>query len=100
MFYIKEFLENFAKFTGKNLCQSLFFNKVAGLQLYQKRGSDTVVSCEFCKISKKTSYRTPPVAASASNTVIYVQAVKLASLLKRDPRTGLSEPAVRRSSTK
>ena len=25
--------ENFAKFTGKHLCQSLFFNKVAGLRL-------------------------------------------------------------------
>ena len=25
------FLRNFAKFTGKHLCQSLFFNKVAGL---------------------------------------------------------------------
>ena len=24
-------LRNFAKFTGKRLCQSLFFNKVAGL---------------------------------------------------------------------
>ena len=34
----KVFLENFAKFTGKHHCQSLFFNKVAGqgqgLQLY------------------------------------------------------------------
>ena len=27
----KGVLENFAKFAGKNLCQSLFFNKVAGL---------------------------------------------------------------------
>ena len=27
----KRFLANFAKFTGKHLCQSLFFNKVAGL---------------------------------------------------------------------
>ena len=27
----KGVLRNFAKFTGKNLCQSLFFNKVAGL---------------------------------------------------------------------
>ena len=27
----KRFLRNFAKFTGKHLCQSLFFNKVAGL---------------------------------------------------------------------
>ena len=29
-------LENFANFTGKCLCWSLFFNKVAGLQLYYK----------------------------------------------------------------
>ena len=28
----KRVLRNFAKFTGKRLCQSLFFNKVAGLQ--------------------------------------------------------------------
>ena len=26
------FLKNLAKFTGKRLCQSLFFNKVAGLR--------------------------------------------------------------------
>ena len=26
-------LKNFAKFTGKHLCQSLFFNKVASLKL-------------------------------------------------------------------
>ena len=29
----KGFLRNFAKFTRKYLCQSLFFNKVAGLRL-------------------------------------------------------------------
>ena len=28
----KYFLRNFAKFTGKHLCQSLFFNKVADLR--------------------------------------------------------------------
>ena len=27
-------LKNFSKFRGKHLCQSIFFNKVAGLQLY------------------------------------------------------------------
>ena len=27
----KGILRNFAKFTGKHLCQSLFFNKVAGV---------------------------------------------------------------------
>ena len=32
MFYKKGVLRNFAKFTGKHLCQSLFFNKVAGLR--------------------------------------------------------------------
>ena len=32
MFYKKGGLENFAKFTGKYLCQSLFFNKLAGLR--------------------------------------------------------------------
>ena len=29
----KIFLRNFVKFTGKHLCQRLFFNKVAGLRL-------------------------------------------------------------------
>ena len=32
MFCKKDVLRNFAKFTGKHLCQSLFFNKVAGLR--------------------------------------------------------------------
>ena len=36
VFCEKGVLRNFTKFTGKHLCQSLFFNKVAGLglQLY------------------------------------------------------------------
>ena len=32
LFYKKCALKNFAKFTGKHLCQSLFFNKVTGLR--------------------------------------------------------------------
>ena len=32
VFYKKGVLKNFTKFTGKHLCQSLFFNKVAGLR--------------------------------------------------------------------
>ena len=32
MFCKKGVLRNFAKFIGKHLCQSLFFNKVAGLR--------------------------------------------------------------------
>ena len=35
----KGVFRNFAKFVGKHLCQSLFFNKVADLRLYQKRDS-------------------------------------------------------------
>ena len=53
---------NFTKFTGKHLCQSLFFNKVAGVR---EETLAQVFSCEFCEISKNSySYRTPPVAAS------------------------------------
>ena len=40
---IKCVLRNFAKFTGKHLCKSLFFNKVEGLRPFflKKRGSGT-----------------------------------------------------------
>ena len=36
LFYKKDVLKNFVKFTGKRLCQGLFLNKVAGrsTQLY------------------------------------------------------------------
>ena len=30
----KGVLKNFAKFTGKHLCESLFFNKAAGLRFF------------------------------------------------------------------
>ena len=42
VFCKKGFLSNFVKLTGKQLCQSLFFNKVAGLRL--KRDSDFPVN--------------------------------------------------------
>ena len=72
VFCKKGVLRNFAKFTGKHLCQSLLFNKVAGLRpqacnFIKKETLAQVLSCEFHKISKNTfSYRTPPVAASVS----------------------------------
>ena len=34
MFCRKDVLRNLAKFTGEHLCQSLFFNKVAGQSLF------------------------------------------------------------------
>ena len=57
VFCKKGVLRNFAKFTGKHLCQRLFFIK--------KKTLAQVFSCEFCEISKNTfSYRAPLVAAS------------------------------------
>ena len=63
----KGVLRNFAKFTGKHLCQNLFFNKVAGgaCNFIKKETLTQVFSCEFCDISKNTFFnRTPLVAAS------------------------------------
>ena len=61
VFCKKGVLRNFAKFTGKHLYQSLFFNKVANF--IKKETLAQVFSCEFCEICKNTfSYRTPPVA--------------------------------------
>ena len=37
VFYKKIVLRNFAKFSGKHLYQSLFFNKVTGLACYRTR---------------------------------------------------------------
>ena len=46
-------LKNFAKFTGKHLWQSLFFNKVAGLR-------HRSFPMNFAKFLRKRFYRTPP----------------------------------------
>ena len=53
----KGVLENFAKFGGKHLRQSLFLNKelqASGLQLYLKKTLAQVISCEFSEIFKNT----------------------------------------------
>ena len=49
----KGVLRNFAKLTGKDLCQRLFFIKLEaqGLQLYLKRGPDTGVFLLISQIS-------------------------------------------------
>ena len=57
----KGVFRNFEKFAGKHLCQSLFFNKVAGLgpkrcNFIKKETLAQVFSCEFCEISKKTFF--------------------------------------------
>ena len=42
--------KNFAKLTGKHLCQSLFFNKdLRPTTLFKKETVTHVFSCEFCE---------------------------------------------------
>ena len=59
VFYKKGVLIIFAKFTGKHMCQCLFFNKVAGvsLQLYSKRDFDTNVFLWILRIFKNTYFK-------------------------------------------
>ena len=59
VFFKKGVHRNFAKFIGKHLCQSLLFNKVAGLSpepynLIKKETLAQVFFHELCEISKDT----------------------------------------------
>ena len=54
VFCEKGVLRNFAKFTGKHLCQSLFFNKF--LFFIKKETLAQTFSCEFYEISKNTFF--------------------------------------------
>ena len=73
MFCKKGVLRNLATFTGKQLQQSRFFDKVGGRPaiFIKKATLARDFSCEFCEISKNTSsFRTHPVAASELCTMI------------------------------
>ena len=67
MFFEIGVLRNFAIFTGKHQCWSLFLRKLQtlrpyGPQLYLKETSTQLFSCEYCKIfTNSVFYRTPPV---------------------------------------
>ena len=68
---LKAFLKNFAKLTGKYLCQSLFFNEVAGLRSatsLKKEAVAQVFSCDFCEIFKNTFF-TEHLWATASERI-------------------------------
>ena len=66
--YQKGTINNFVKFTGKHLCQSLFINRGCRPQacIFNKKETPTqVFSCEFFEIFDITFFcGTPPVAAS------------------------------------
>ena len=73
--------KNFAKFTGKHLRHSLFFNKVAGLKpatLLKKSLWHNCFPVDFAKF-----LRTPPVAASETRT--YSIAIFSLSITRRTP---------------
>ena len=69
------FFKNFTEFTGKHLCQSLCFNKVAGstCNLIKKEIVTMMFSCEFCEISM-SAFFTEHLRTTASRirTVIFV----------------------------
>ena len=68
MFFKIGVLNSFPNFTAMHLCWGLFLKSLQAecLQLYLKKSSTQVFSCEVCEIFNNTFfYRTPPVAASA-----------------------------------
>ena len=67
VFYKKGVVKNFAKFTGKHLCWRLFSLDSKRPTTLLKRDSKIGVSCDICKIFKKSFFfffRTAPVVAS------------------------------------
>ena len=71
MFCKKGVLRNFAKLTGKHLCQSLTCARPEDCNFIKKETLTQVFSSEFCEISKNNfSYGTPPVAASEIREVL------------------------------
>ena len=70
VFCRKEVFNKFSKFTGKHLCQSLFFNKVAGLRsvtlLKRNSFSFSFFPANFTNFLRTPFYKTPPMAASGN----------------------------------
>ena len=62
-------LENFEKFTGKDLHQSLYFNKVEVCNFSKKETLTHVFSCEFREISKNNFF-TEHLRTTASRCMI------------------------------
>ena len=70
----KGVLKNFTKFTGKRPCQSLFFNKVAGLRhatLLKKRLWHRCFPVNCAKSRKTLFYRTPSDDCFWTTTSVY-----------------------------
>ena len=73
-FVKKSVLRNFAKFTGKHLCQGLFFNKHLRPQpatLLKKETLTQLFPCEFCEISKNIFF-TENLGATFSEEITHI----------------------------
>ena len=75
VFCKKSVLKNFTKFLGKNLCWSLFSNKVAGLRptALLKKTPTQVFSFEFCKTFKNTFFTEPHPRLLLQNIESFIQ---------------------------
>ena len=69
----KGVIRNFATFTGKHLCQSLFFNKVAGAvcNFITKEAPAQMFSCEFWEIFKNNFLHGTLLVAASDLTIIW-----------------------------
>ena len=73
VFYRKGAFRNFAKFTGKHLCQNLFYNNFAGLRpstLFKKETLTQEFSCEVCTIFKNIFFYRTSLAAAYGKYII------------------------------
>ena len=71
---------NFIKFTGKHLCQSLFFRKTAGLRpqacnFSKKETLAQEFSCEFCD-SFKSTFFTEQLQTTVSGNLFYLSDIR------------------------
>ena len=74
MFYKKDVIKNFAKFTGKHLCQISFSIKLQTLacNFIKKETLAQVRFCDFCDIFKNIFLKKPPVADSDVTSNIFM----------------------------
>ena len=85
VFCKKDVLGNFTKFTGKHLCQSLFFNKVAGLRsetLLKKRLWQRCFPVNFAKFLK-TFISTEHLWTTASNVIYFWTLIRIITVQRR-----------------
>ena len=89
----KGVLRNFAKFTGKYLCQGLFCNDIAGLRpatLLKKRFLQRFFLVNFAKFLRPIFLQTPPVAASEQKILEESKcAVSLLPIFRKNKETNI-----------